>query len=205
MRRRFKRWLDNKRRQRDLRRRLATMDPIRLIIGAAATSQTDWLSTEREDFDLLEPSGWRSYVGPASVQAILAEHVWEHLTPEQGRLAAQTCYTFLRPGGHLRCAVPDGNHPSPDYIEHVRPGGSGIGADDHKVLYMMDTFSALFESVGFETRVLEAFDSQHEFHHQPWSSDDGHIMRSRDHDRRNTDGQLHYTSLIIDAIKPSTS
>ena len=55
------------------------------------------------------------------------------------------CYEFLRPGGRLRIAVPDGFHPEPGYIEYVRPGGTGIGADDHKVLYNYQSLRKLLE------------------------------------------------------------
>jgi hypothetical protein len=66
---------------------------------------------------------------------IKAEHVWEHLMPEQGATAARICHRFLRPGGYVRVAVPDGLHPDPKYVEWVRPGGSGLGAWDHTVLH----------------------------------------------------------------------
>jgi predicted SAM-dependent methyltransferase len=33
-----------------------------------------------------------------------------------------------------------------------------------------------------------------------WEAADGHIRRSARHDRRNADGMLRYTSLIVDGI-----
>ena len=53
-------------------------------------------------------------------------------------------------------------------------------------------------------RLLEFYDQRGQFHRRSWSSNDGHIRRSAEHDPRNQDGQLVYTSLILDAIKPST-
>lgn len=39
----------------------------------------------------------------------LAEHVWEHMTYEEGCQAAKNCYDYLADGGYLRVAVPDRN------------------------------------------------------------------------------------------------
>lgn len=98
-------------------------------------------------------------------------------------------------------AVPDGLHPDPDYIEQVRVGGSGSGADDHKVLYTHETFSEVFEKAGFRVHLYEYFDRTGEFHLNDWRPEDGMIRRSRTFDRRNADGQPHYTSIVLDAFK----
>jgi len=47
----------------------------------------------------------------------------------------------------LRVAVPDGFHPNPGYIERVKPGGTGPGAGDHKILYTYRTLSAILSSL----------------------------------------------------------
>jgi predicted SAM-dependent methyltransferase len=51
---------------------------------------------------------------------MLAEHVWEHLTEEEGLAAARACFKYLSPGGFLRVVVPDGLHPDPAYVEWSR-------------------------------------------------------------------------------------
>ena len=55
------------------------------------------------------------YFNEGSIDAILAEHVWEHLAEEEGLAAAKCCYRYLRPGGYLRVAVPDGFHPDANF------------------------------------------------------------------------------------------
>jgi len=50
------------------------------------------------------------------LDAILAEHVWEHLTKEEALIAALTCYRYIKNGGYLRVAVPDGPHPNPQTL-----------------------------------------------------------------------------------------
>lgn len=141
------------------------------------------------------------YFQKDSVDRILGEHVWEHLTLEDGAVAAATCFTFLKKGGRLRVAVPDGFHPDENYIEFVKPGGLGAGADDHKVLYNYQTFSRIFEQAGFRVELLEYFDENGIFHAQNWDMSDGYIHRSIRYDSRNSDGKPVYTSLIIDAVK----
>jgi predicted SAM-dependent methyltransferase len=131
----------------------------------------------------------------------LAEHVWEHLTEKEAYQAAKNCFLFLKPSGYIRVAVPDGYHPSLDYIKAVEPGGSGLGSDDHKVLYNYRTLAHILESADFEVKLLEYFDEEGKFHIEDWHDDDGLITRSSKYDERNIDGRLNYTSIIIDAFK----
>jgi predicted SAM-dependent methyltransferase len=131
----------------------------------------------------------------------MAEHVWEHLTDDHTAKANKNCYDFLETGGTLRIAVPDGNHPDKDYIEWVRVGGSGDGADDHKILYTYDVMKQRLEKVGFTVQLLEYWDESGQFHYTDWTDDNGLIRRSRRYDERNAGGQLKYTSLIVDAIR----
>src|SRR3984957_4728120 len=175
--------------------------PVRIVIGASGIHDAGWIPTEIGVLDILNSRQWSRGFAENSIDAILAEHVWEHLTPEQGLLAARHCFHFLKPGGYLRVAVPDGFHPDPAYIEWVRVGGNGPGADGHKVLYNCDSFRRLFESVGFDVELLEYFDSTGTFHHVDWDPPAGTIHRSRRFDERNCDGRLNYTSIILDARK----
>jgi predicted SAM-dependent methyltransferase len=190
---------------RDARRLKAIVQraaPVRIVLGASGIYDAGWIPTEIGVLDILNLGHWSRVFAENSIDAILAEHVWEHLTPEQGLLAARHCLRFLKPGGYLRVAVPDGFHPDPNYIEWVRVGGSGAGADDHKVLYTRDTFRRLFEQAGFDVELLEYFDSAGVFHAVEWDPAAGKIFRSRRFDERNQNGQLNYTSLILDARKP---
>ncbi len=182
-------------------RRAGKAEPIRIVIGASGVHDRRWTPTQVEYFDITEEGDWQRFFNPGSVTAMLAEHVWEHLTPSDALQGARLCHKYLKPGGYLRVAVPDGFHPDPTYIEHVKPGGTGPGADDHKVLYNCDTFRAVFEKAGFRVQLLEHFDAGSSFHFVDWNSADGMIHRSRRFDARNKDGKLHYTSLIIDAHK----
>lgn len=194
----FDMWLDRQR----LKRAIRSSSTIQLIIGAGGTRQEGWIPTEQSQLDLLRPVTWERFFSKSTVAAMNAEHVWEHLSPHDGVTAAQTCFQFLRPGGRLRCAVPDGFHPDEEYIEYVRPGGTGEGSDDHKVLYTIDTFTAMFKSVGFEVVPLEFFDSNGNFYAIDWNPADGYISRSLRYDDRNRDKAYGYTSIIVDAIKP---
>jgi predicted SAM-dependent methyltransferase len=62
----------------------------------------------RRRINLLIRSNWVESFGERRIDIILSEHVWEHLTYEEGVEAAEICYDFLKPGGYIRCAVPDG-------------------------------------------------------------------------------------------------
>jgi len=175
--------------------------PLKIVIGSGQRFTESWIPSEAHFIDLLKPKTWLKYFKEGQIEALLAEHVWEHLTPEQGKIAAKTCHQFLKTGGRLRVAVPDGFHPDQDYIDYVKPGGHGYGADDHKILYTYKSFSALFSDCGFNVEALEYFDEHGQFHSKNWAIEDGYIYRSIRYDDRNKDGEPNYTSLILDVTK----
>lgn len=175
--------------------------PVKMVVGSMFSLYKGWIHSDIETLNLLKKSDWDKYFTENSIDRILAEHVWEHLTPDEGQLAFNNCYYYLKPGGVLRVAVPDGFNPSEEYINYVKPGGTGNGADDHKLLYNYKIMSGFLENAGFEVKLLEYFDENGQFHKSPWSPEDGMIRRSADHDSRNQGGKLGYTSLIIDAHK----
>ena len=175
--------------------------PLRVMIGSGGRSHSGWLATNIEQLDLLDPTTWQRYFSEDSIDALVAEHVWEHLTEEQGITAAKNCYRYLTSGGYLRAAVPDGLHPSKEYTDSVKPGGTGPGAGDHKILYNYRTFEQVFRAAGFEVQFLEWFDENGEFHFNEWDPDAGMIKRSRRFDPRNRGDNLNYTSIILDAHK----
>ncbi len=197
---RLKAYLAARKSRADLKARFRRR-PLRIVIGAAGIFDEGWIGTEAEQLNLLVRKDWKFYFKDNPIDAILAEHVWEHLTIDDGISAARQCHDFLRPGGYLRVAVPDGFRPDPEYIDYVKPGGTGAGADDHKVLYDHRTFSRVFEQAGFQVHPLEYFDAEGRFHFTEWDSKDGTIRRSKRYDPRNQDGAIRYTSLIVDARK----
>lgn len=174
----------------------------KLIVGSGGTSYDEsWLATDIDSLDITRSSDWLRILLFRKIDNILAEHVWEHLTEEQTFLANKNCFRFLKKGGVLRIAVPDGFHPDSNYIEHVRPGGIGPGALDHKILYNYKSMKFRLEEAGFSVVLQEFWDEFGVFHYTDWTDEFGHIQRSRRFDQRNLNGDLRYTSLIVDAIK----
>jgi len=177
-------------------------DDLKIIIGSGNTKQGGWVSTDYPLLDLTDNHTFAALFELNSVSNFLAEHVWEHLSLEDAPKACHNCFSFLKNGGVLRIAVPDGFHTDADYVAQVKPGGYGAGADDHKVLYNYKTLSTLLENSGFKIRLLEWFDEQGNFHYENWDAVDGFIERSTRFDQRNQVNPTTYTSLIIDGIKP---
>lgn len=177
---------------------------LKVIVGAGSTFQLGWKSLTQDELDLLDSAGWARTFTPSSVDVLLAEHVWEHLTLAEGLKAALNCHRYLKRGGYMRVAVPDGLHPEPNYIDWVRPGGIW-NPDDHKVLYTYKTLGDVFTQAGFKVLLLEWFDEQGRLNVGKWSMQDGNIMRSAKHWYAHTFLSLvvkaPYTSLIIDAYK----
>ena len=120
----------------------------------------EWFSCDIHTLDITDRDNWKRLVGSVKLNNIFAEHVWEHLSKEDVVLANSNCYKFLKKGGRLRIAVPDGFHPDKRYIDYVKPNGTGAGADDHKALYNYKTLSILLENAGFKTEMLEYWDEK---------------------------------------------
>jgi predicted SAM-dependent methyltransferase len=108
---------------------------------------------------------WDQRFSPESITAILAEHVWEHLTYDDRVQAAKICYEYLKVGGYVRCAVPDALFPIEEYQNIVKIGGPGPKdhpAASHKIVHTYRTLKTMFESAGYQVQLLEYCDENGE-------------------------------------------
>ena len=178
---------------------------MKIVIGAGTTKYHGWIHTQENELDLLNQNSFLRIIPERDAQCFLAEHVWEHLTYEEGVIAAKNCYDFLRPGGYLRIAVPDKNFRNEWYQNLVQAGGPGPRdhpAATHKIVYDYRTFSNMLTEAGFDVSLLEYCDDEGTFRYNYWNSSDGHIGRSFRFDTRNSIEKLGMVSLIADARKP---
>lgn len=178
---------------------------MKIMIGAGEQRWDGWTPTQQHELDLTRPETFEAYFGGQQADAFLCEHVWEHLYPQEAEAAARLVYAYLKTGGFLRVAVPDGHHPSAEYRQLVAVHGAGPAAD-HQVLYTLETFEPLFAAAGFQVRPLEWWDASGQFYHADWDSADAPVYRSSKLDHRNAawregKGNLGFTSLILDAYK----
>jgi predicted SAM-dependent methyltransferase len=173
--------------------------PLKVIVGSGNDSYPDWIATDIYVLNICRPESWSLRFEPDAIDAILSEHVLEHLSLEENKIALSSAFIHLKSGGRFRIAVPDGNRKDPVYHADVAPP-----ADGHKMLFDLKSLSALLEEAGFIVKPLEYFDDGGEFHAVEWKSEDGHIRRSVRYDRQIQfrRGGLFFTSLIVDALKP---
>lgn len=174
---------------------------LKIVIGSSGVFENGWIPSNYQYLNLLNEKHWRQNFFIKKIDAILAEHVFEHLSASQGGEALHMCHKYMKKGGRLRIAVPDGFSPIKGYIDMVKPGGTGEGSDDHKILYNVSLLEEMLVSAGFAVERLEYYDSNGLFHHFPWNPSDGMIHRSLTFDDRNADGVIGYTSLILDGFK----
>lgn len=178
---------------------------IKVVIGAGEyNNNPGWLHTQEEELNLIDETTWENKFAHNTLTAILAEHVWEHLTFEEGIQAAKLCYKYLKPSGYIRCAVPDGYFLDVEYQNIVKIGGPGPKdhpAASHKIVHNYRTLSNMFAEAGFKVTLLEYCDEAGNFHNNAWDAEDGVIFRSKKFDPRNQGDKLCFPSLIIDAFK----
>jgi predicted SAM-dependent methyltransferase len=178
---------------------------MKVIIGAGNTSYEGWTSTQENELDVLNRADFERMFAIEKPTAFLAEHVWEHMSLDDGIIAAQNCFDFLADGGYVRAAVPDVNFRNEWYQNMVKVGGNGDPnhpAFTHKIVYDYKTLRAVFEKAGFEVELLEYCDESGAFHYKHWDENDGKIGRSLRFDTRNNGGKLGMVSIILDAQKP---
>ena len=185
----------------------------RVIVGAGPVQRDGWVSLQRDDLRIEDWTQWARLFRPNSIDAILTEHTLEHLTPLEASLSVQNFRRYLTDDGYVRCAVPDGFHPSPAYLNWVTPGSDGerwlqgfrgTNEPGHKTLWNYITLSALFQSQGFAIILREWFDDYGVFHKCEWSADHGYIRRCQGCPWSNLLSFIvgaPYTSLVVDAIK----
>lgn len=175
-------------------------DKVKLNLGCGRKKYFDWINLQQNQLDITKETDWyNNNIKPDQVYRILMEHVFEHLNDNDRHLAIQNFKKFIQKSyGAIRIAVPDGNHPNPQYIEQVAVCGSGKSAHDHKFLYNYQNLTSLFQDYGFDYNLLEYFDNNGDFHYSDWDVKDGFIKRSSKFDKRNKNCKLSYTSLIID-------
>ncbi|MGL5755521.1 MAG: class I SAM-dependent methyltransferase [Paraclostridium sp.] len=178
---------------------------MKIILGAGATNYSGWVSTQENELNLLNRNDFEKNFEENTIDAMLAEHVWEHMTKEEGVIAAKNCYDFLKEGGYIRAAVPDVNFKNQWYQNMVKAGGPGSKdhpAYTHKIVYDYLTFAEVFRAAGFEVELLEYCDEDGIFNYKYWNEADGKIGRSFRFDTRNSKDMLGMVSIIIDAKKP---
>lgn len=175
---------------------LSEKNQLKLNIGSGILSYENWLDLNLPFFDLTKAKLWAYFFQNAPINGILMEHVLEHLTPEDVRFSLSLAKDYLDRKGLIRIAVPDRNHPNPDYIEYVRPGGSGAGADDHKSFWNYSDFMALAADLGFKCALREYYNDSGELIMSELDSSEGIITRTA---RKQVSCPImDYSSLIID-------
>ena len=81
---------------------------IRIILGADGTVNYGFVSTDYPQLDICSEISFSRYLNPQTVGIFLSEHVFEHLSRDDGARAVSNCFVYLKQGGLLRIAVPDG-------------------------------------------------------------------------------------------------
>ena len=180
---------------------LKTHNDIKIVVGAGPTKYKGWFSTDIVTLDVTNENHFKKYFKNKKINNVLAEHVLEHLTKNELELMIGNFYKYSTDKINIRIAVPDGFHKNQEYIDKVKPGGTGEGAEDHKHLFNCRSLAGLFEAQNFIAEFVEYWDEDGKFHQGYSNDENGYVLRSFINDSRNSDGIPHYTSLIVDFRK----
>ena len=138
---------------------------LKIVLGAALTYQKGWHSTNEQYLDIRDINHWIRLFGKnKKIKAMLAEHVFEHLTYYEMSSVLDICFNFLEKGGTLLIAVPDGNHPDQTYREHCGVNGIGADASDHKQFITFEILKSAAQNSAFNCCLLEGYDALGQLH-----------------------------------------
>ena len=179
---------------------------VKIILGAALTSQKNWVSTNEEWFDISKKKDWeRLFKNKRKMKRALAEHVFEHLSELEMKSALNLIHEYLIKDGTLRIAVPDGNHPNPIYRKHTGINGIGADASDHKQFITYEYLKSELEKCGFKCFLREGYMADGKLVNEKLTSELGFVIRSRNNKSFNTKYGWNFenanSSLIVDAYK----
>lgn len=178
----------------------------KIIIGAGKNSTSGWYSTDINTLNILKTGDFAKYWQRNTISNFFAEHVFEYLTYEEIKIALRNCHQYLKKGGCLRIAVPDGYFPDVEYQKNIREGTNPIKITPidvigHQVVLNYQTLTELLKEFNFKVEYIEFWDEKGKFKKDKMDPAKGIVQRSRDDDPRNSPNEIKYTSLIIDAIK----
>ena len=187
-----------------VRRQIERAEPRRVCLGASTIHYRGWVSTDVDTLDITSEADWGAVFEGRQADAMVAEHVFEHIPVDGIPTALRLCTAHLKPGARLRIAVPDARRTDERYTRENIPPTSG-----HTIYFDVESLSAAIREAGMEPSALEWFDADGVFQRREWRPEDGMIRRSWRFDRQSDfriehrGETLHYTSLIVDAIKPA--
>lgn len=187
-----------------VRRQIELAEPRRVCLGASTIHYRGWVSTDVDTLDITSEADWAAVFDGRQADAMVAEHVFEHIPVDRIPTALRQCATHLKPGARLRIAVPDAKRTDERYTRENIPPTSG-----HTIYFDVESLSAAIREAGMEPVALEWFDTSGVFQRREWRPEDGMIRRSWRFDRQSDfriehrGETLYYTSLIVDAIKPA--
>jgi predicted SAM-dependent methyltransferase len=179
-----------------IKEKIIRKEKIKIILGAANTGFKGWISTDQDVLDITKEKDWKKLLGKHKIDNMLAEHVFEHLTPEQAKAAFSNVNKYLKKGGIFRFAVPDGYHPSSYLRSLIGVNGLEQGADDHKIYFNIDNIKDFIQGLDFKICPVEFFDSEGYFHKKNFNLENGFVKRCLAYNKGRFDDSAEYEKMI---------
>jgi len=128
------------------------------------------------------------------LEVIVAEHVFEHLTWHEAKIATKLCHDYIKPGGTLRLAVPDVNRYKLNRTEMLQQRKNDIDWK-HRINFNWKTIKYLLQPIFPHVVLLEWHTRLGFAYSRRWNPLDGFVQRTKHFDKRGQE------SLLVDAFK----
>jgi hypothetical protein len=83
-------------------RQVRDADVLKVVIGSSGVFEAGWIPTDYQYLNLLNRAHWDKAFQRRQLDGLLAEHVLEHLTLEDGVLALKLVSRYLKSGARIR-------------------------------------------------------------------------------------------------------
>ena len=123
-----------------------------------------------------------------SIERIISDHFFEHVSKESVINIFKECYRILKPGGNMRVAVPDYNHPRE--VKHIEKGVD-LNHKDHIWLPTIEEFKPIIEESDFLSYDFRQYWTHEGFYGQELDYSNGYIKRTPENDKRNRKNKLY--------------
>jgi hypothetical protein len=173
----------------------------RIQFGSGGTFIDGWINCDLPQHDIRKPLA----IASESAEFLFAEHVIEHITPQEAWVFLTECMRILRPGGTVRLAFPDLKrilHAPQLYHDFTNRGGWGDGtaagsvrgalfAHGHLGAWTADSMRTMLEAQGFT--VTE---------HRPCQSDQAELRDLEQHWKVAGWEENDAETSIVEGLKP---
>lgn len=119
-------------------------------LGLVDTNLPEYISTDQDELDLINRYDITKYIPQASILNILANHVMEHIYPEEIWNVFNNIFFMQKAGGYLVICVPDLLSPNSRHYKGMEEAILFQPKASHFIFFSLESITYLLSKIGYE-------------------------------------------------------